>query len=535
MKNKIEIKNEEIETTNLANEEEIETTKNDEKKYIQIIKKQWKEKLLTKKQNARILFLIFLAAFIVLSIIWIYINTGNVTLEQLIFHLKVPIEGTNIGMIFDYLGWTFLGIIGIILISNPIIFLYEIYSNKTQESKKKILYRCSNIILALSIMFVIILMDLPTFAKNQILASTFIEEYYVDPSQVNVTFPKEKQNLIYIYLESVENTFASKKDGGLYDTDKMPELTKLAKENINFSNTEKLGGALNLLGTNWTIAAMVAQTSGVPLKISIEQNSYGRHSTFLPGTYTLGEMLEKNGYKNYLLLGSESEFGGRKLYFEQHGNYEIWDFNSAVEEQRMKEEDKVWWGYSDQDLFKYAKEQLLEISKKDKPFNFTMLTADTHFTDGYVCSNCQKDFKDQYSNVIKCSSKQVSEFVEWIKKQDFFENTTVIVTGDHLTMQASIEEDADKNNYGERSVYNTIINSKVQPNKTTNRLFFTTDMYPTTLASLGAQIEGDRLGLGTNLFSEEPTIIEKFGLDYVREQLERKSAFYNKKIIYGEQ
>ena len=34
------------------------------------------------------------------------------------------------------------------------------------------------------------------------------------------------------------------------------------------------------------------------------------------------------------------------------------------------------------------------------------------------------------------------------------------------------------------------------------------DMFPTTLASLGAVIDGDRLGLGTNLFSDKPTLAE---------------------------
>lgn len=34
------------------------------------------------------------------------------------------------------------------------------------------------------------------------------------------------------------------------------------------------------------------------------------------------------------------------------------------------------------------------------------------------------------------------------------------------------------------------------------------DMYPTTLAAMGFNIEGNKLALGTNLFSELPTIIE---------------------------
>lgn len=501
---------------------------------IKEISKEKKPEFLTKKQNIFVISLIFLAAFIVLSIYWIYANTGNVTLEQLIFHLKVPIKGTNIGMIWDYIFWTFSRVLLIIAITGIIMYIYERKSKKALSTKQKILYFISKIILVLSVIFVLLFMNVFGFAKNQITASTLIEKEYIDPKKVNITFPKQKRNLIYIYLESMENTFSSIENGGIYEENRIPELTQIAQDNINFSNTEKMGGALDLKGTQWTIAAMVSQTSGVPLKISIGDNDYGKHSSFLPGAYTLGEVLEENGYTNYLLLGSESDFGGRKSYFESHGNYNIWDYNSAIEEKRMTADQKVWWGYSDNDLFKYAREQLTKISQNTEPFNFTMLTVDTHFTDGYECASCETKFEDQYSNVIRCSSKQVSEFIEWLQEQPFYENTTIIISGDHLTMQADTEEQAIHKKYGERTVYNAFINANAEPKNTTNREFFTIDMYPTTLASLGAQIEGERLGLGTNLFSGELTLAEKYGVDYVRTEIEKKSVFYNKKLIYNQ-
>lgn len=491
-----------------------------------------KEKL-SKKEKTFILSMIFLAAFIVLSIYWLHQNTGNVTLEQLIFHLKVPVKGSNFDMVWDYIFWTFTRVFLITLVMGIIIFIFEKISKIKREKKKKIFYIFSKVVLSVSVISVLLAMNVYGFAKNQITASNLIAEEYVDPLQANITFPEEKQNLIYIYLESVENTFSSIEYGGMYEEDRMPELTQIALNNISFSNTEKLGGALNLQGSHWTIAAMVSQTSGVPLKISIGDNDYGKHSTFLPGSYTLGEILEENGYKNYLLIGSDSEFGGRKQYFESHGNYNIWDYNSAIEEERMTSDEKVWWGYSDEDLFEYAKEQLTEISKKDEPFNYTLLTVDTHFTDGYVCENCDNHFKDQYSNVIRCSSQQVSKFVEWIKEQPFYENTTVIITGDHLTMQASTEEEAKENGYKERTVYNAFINTAIEAKNTTNRQFFTLDMFPTTLAAIGAEIEGQRLGLGTNLFSDEQTLVEKYGVKYLREELVKKSTYYNTKLIYG--
>ena len=57
------------------------------------------------------------------------------------------------------------------------------------------------------------------------------------------------------------------------------------------------------------------------------------------------------------------------------------------------------------------------------------------------------------------------------------------------------------------------------------------DMYPTILASMGVQIEGERLGLGTNLFSGEKTLVEELGYDYVDKELRKKSDFYNNALL----
>ena len=56
-------------------------------------------------------------------------------------------------------------------------------------------------------------------------------------------------------------------------------------------------------------------------------------------------------------------------------------------------------------------------------------------------------------------------------------------------------------------------------------------MYPTILASMGVQVEGDRLGLGTNLFSNKPTLIERDGLKVVGEGFEGKSNFFNNTFV----
>ena len=349
----------------------------------------------------------------------------------------------------------------------------------------------------------------------------------MNPKKAKVEFPEQKRNLVYIFLESMETTYYSKEDGGLSEKDLMPEISKLAKENLNFSDTNQLGGAYTLYGTTWTASAMSAQTVGVPLKLSIEGNSLSEYSIFLGGAYGIGEILEENGYHNFLLLGSDATFGGRRNLFTQHGNYEIWDFESAMAENRVTE--KIWWGYTDDYLFEMAKEKISYLAKQEEPFNFTMLTADTHLEDGYKCDACPNKWDEQYKNVISCSSKRVGEFVKWLQKQDFYDNTTIVISGDHLTMQSNFFELEEGQAY-DKKVVNLIINPAIEAQNTT-RTYSTFDLYPTTLAALGVTIEGDRLALGTNLFSDEPTLIEKYGVEYVNNELRKKSKFYDNRIL----
>ena len=59
------------------------------------------------------------------------------------------------------------------------------------------------------------------------------------------------------------------------------------------------------------------------------------------------------------------------------------------------------------------------------------------------------------------------------------------------------------------------------------------DMMPTTLAAMGCTVEGDRLGLGTDLFSETPTLAEEMGTAEFSEELAKASEHYSKKFIYN--
>jgi DNA polymerase-3 subunit gamma/tau len=115
------------------------------------------------------------------------------------------------------------------------------------------------------------------------------EENYVDPNSVAITFPENKRNLIYIVLESMENSYADYSKNGCMEKNLIPEITNLMEKNINFSNNSNvIGGFKKCSGTEWTVGALVAQSTGLPLKISaIGGNNYGKYKSFLPGATSL--------------------------------------------------------------------------------------------------------------------------------------------------------------------------------------------------------------------------------------------------------
>ena len=469
---------------------------------------------------------IFIALLLCYSTIWVFDTYDNPSFEQILFHLSEPIEGVESTLIFDYLKNCVL----ISLIETIIIFVVlhfvakKIISPRTIKIFKVVLLVISFVISIWCFYALGLFEYIVTGNKN----STFIEDNYVDPREVEITFPDKKRNLIYIFVESLESSYLSTEDGGLMEETLIPELKSLAENNISFSDTDKIGGAFQLNGTSWTTAALISHTAGIPLKMGKKTANHSEISYFLGGAYTLGDVLFMEGYNQAIMFGSDAVFGNRGTYFRNHGFYEVYDYYDAISKKKIDDDYFVWWGYEDSKLFEYAKEEALNLAKENEPFNLTLLTVNTHQVDGYLEEGCSTKFDSQYENVIACTSYQVNEFINWCKKQDFYEDTTVIIAGDHLTMKQNFFK---KSESSKRRVYNAIINASTGVVDTSNRIFSTMDMYPTTLAALGAKIEGNKLGLGTNLFSEEKTLIEKYGVEKVNEEFSYMSDFYNKKLL----
>ncbi|MBR6210397.1 MAG: sulfatase-like hydrolase/transferase [Clostridiales bacterium] len=466
-------------------------------------------------------------SLLALTLFWVMDTWKSISFGEIVLQLSSPIKGTNSDIInMFYLRCLLPAVLVAIVLTVVGIILKK-------RGIKVLVLHLTSFLLALVILIISIVsfdrqFGAIDYCMNINTVSDYIEDNYVDPSTVDITFPQTKRNLIYIYLESMEMTYADEANGGYFDCNCIPELTELAEDGDCFAaSSNTLNGAKPLFGTQYTMGGMLAQSAGLPMFGNMG-NTAEFQNEFYPGATTLGDILAANGYKQELMVGSDAVFGGRAQYFKQHGGYEIFDLYTAKERGLIPEDYNVWWGFEDEKIFEYAKMEILDLAASGQPFNFTMLTADTHFPDGFLCDLCGSDFDTQYKNVIACSSKQTYEFIEWIKQQDFYENTTIVICGDHLTMDSSFCDSVSAD--FDRRTYVAVINSAVNYTLWYDRTYSTLDMFPTTLAAMGCTLSSDRLALGTNLYSATNTLIEDNDIAYVNRELAKDSPFVQEKI-----
>lgn len=251
--------------------------------------------------------------------------------------------------------------------------------------------------------------------------------YYKEPSK---TIPNPHLNLVYIYGESLERTYF---DSHAFP-DLTPELGKLKDESIDFSHT------MQLPGTDYTIAGMVASQCGIPLFAPFEGNASASVSSFFPQNICLGDILKNSGYQNYFMQGANLRFAGKDVFLQSHG----FDHLYGAEELKATVPDPSYrndWGFYDDTVLDEVWKKYEDLSKSGQRFSLFTLTVDTHHPDGFISRTCDRkkyeiDGKTNQSfSAVTCSQEHVAALIEKIKASPYFKNTVIVVSSDHLAMK----------------------------------------------------------------------------------------------------
>ncbi|MEI6093701.1 MAG: sulfatase-like hydrolase/transferase, partial [bacterium] len=439
---------------------------------------------------------------------WISKKFGEPSFEQVFYHVQFSLTGlmqADPELVKSFLKNCLIYPVVLALF----VYLYEILLNTIRKIglKRSVLifkrtsYKFMRTIFGFSLFFfqkklpIFFLIGASIFFLSKISFWSYLQdqkrkdlfsENYVEPGQI--TSPQKKKNLILIYVESLETTYS---DDQIFGTDLLTELNAKTKGASSFENYRQTSG------TGWTIAAMVSTQCGIPLQPSFyDANDFGESvKYFLPRATCLGDMLKRAGYKNVFMGGASLLFAGKGKFLKAHGYDELY---GKEEWEKLNQDVFDGWGLHDDLLLNNAKKRLDELEKGPTPFNLTILTVDTHHPNGFLSDFCIKRRASNFTGIVKCTSVLLSDFIEYIYKQNYIKNTTVVILGDHLAMKNEIYEKITKD--PNRTIFNKFISS--EPLKRNREEFSHFSVLPSVLYSMGFRFKDNRLALGASGFGE---------------------------------
>ncbi|MFY0991650.1 sulfatase-like hydrolase/transferase [Halomonas sp. C05BenzN] len=341
----------------------------------------------------------------------------------------------------------------------------------------------------------------------------WLERRYVEPDFQQP--PQDPPNLLLLYLESIERTYADRERFG----DAYADLEALGEQGRVFEAVRQLDN------TGWTMAGMIASQCGTPLMPAglLHDAQFEPLGQVVPGIDCLGDLLAEQGYRLAYLGGASTAFAGKGVFYEDHG----FDTILGREELRPRLEDPEYlnnWGLYDDSLFDFIVEEIHRLDATGDPWGVVSLTLAGHAPHGYPARRCierQGEFDGVdilYS--VECSAWLARDLIERLEAEGFLENTLVVIASDHLTMRVSAWEALIS---GERDNTFMLLGPDI-PLGRVRRESSMIDVFPTILEAMGFEIDDHRAGLGVSLMSPAPTMLEQHSLESVNARLREETA-----------
>lgn len=476
-------------------------------------------------------FITYMTAFFLTAIAyWIAVNFGEPSLEQMLYHAQFGLGGlidTDAAIINSFLAWCialpFITALLLVLIEYSIALFLTHGSTHwlTRPARManihivKVFYwfighRAPLYALVISGIYFSMQFSLTVFIKHHF-GDDYFSAHYVPPTKVKVV-PVKPQNLVLIYVESLEDSY---KSPALFGKNLLSSLDGLSGNSFASYKTAP--------GSWWTIAGITATQCGVPLKsVSLYGgNDQGEKiKTFLPNAICLGDILHEAGYRNVYFGGDALAFAGKGMFFQDHHYDEVYGREEL--KGNLKDTEMNYWGLYDDDLFRLVKAKLIQLHAQQQPFNITLTTIDTHGPGGHYSKYCKARGVKDFEGIVECTSNQVTEFVNFMSKHGYLKDTKVIILGDHLAMENPVSSKLWT--IKERHIYNRFISSTDISKNRENIVPF--DLFPTILEFIGFKVEGGKLGLGYSAISKDVVLPPVDEYENMNENLLNKSDQY---------
>ncbi len=362
--------------------------------------------------------------------------------------------------------------------------------------------------------------------------SSLYHQFYTIPRLIS---PKNPKNIIWISLESAEKLWTYPDVTGGENV--IPKLTQLQNEGT------VIRGWQFAIGMDPTFPSYVSTDCGIPRNTSVigPNFRFPQTAASYPLAVCMTDILKKKGYDTTFIMGGHIQDERVDLFTKAHPFTTVMSREKFLSKGYASKEQVITKSNDitpDAIVLDYAKEKISRLSKEDKPFFISIVTANTHgpgFT--YIEPDCERKYND-VRDCFKCMDQKVVEFVRWIQAQPFYKDTVIFLIGDHPIWRLALQHmkwlDFKKvKAHDPAETYNVVLDGSTNEAKIIHKPFTQIDWAPTMLESAGFQLSPRRLGLGVSLWSDEPTMVEKFGsIEKFSEELKKSEPAFND-FFYG--
>ncbi|WP_379159324.1 LTA synthase family protein [Paenibacillus sp. sgz5001063] len=232
------------------------------------------------------------------------------------------------------------------------------------------------------------------------------------------------KNVIVIQMEAFQNFPLHQSLDGQELT---PVLNRLAGEGIYFPHVYQQIGA-----GNTSDAEFMSNTSIYPIASLAMSTGFG--DRVLP---SLPRLLRDKGYEAYTFHVNKVGFWNRNELYPALG------FNGYYDKGAFKNDHFNAFGASDEQLYITALDKLVALQSKGTPFYAQLVTASSHhpfkipdaFKKITLPEHLQNTMLGDYLTAINYTDYAVGTLVEGLKQKGLWENTVLVLYGDHFGLQ----------------------------------------------------------------------------------------------------
>ncbi|MEX2461319.1 MAG: LTA synthase family protein [Paenibacillaceae bacterium] len=240
----------------------------------------------------------------------------------------------------------------------------------------------------------------------------------------NLFGTQKGKNLIVIQLEAFQNFPIHL---ALNGTEVTPNLNKLAKDGYYFPNIfQQIGQG------NTSDAEFISNTSLYPTGTIAMSTGYGDRD--IP---SLPKLLEAQGYEADTFHVNDVTFWDRNKLYPALG------FSNYFDKPFYTNDNFNSIGASDEELYRVGLEKITAISQQNKPFYTQFITLSSHHpfkipedkkNKALLNSLTRSQFGD-YLLAVNYTDYALGVFIDGLKKAGLWENTVLVVYGDHFGLQ----------------------------------------------------------------------------------------------------